>query len=183
MHQGIMIGFEKIRLGWYKFKNAVGLGDKSQNNEMISKINASVEARKKIITDGANEVAELGKKALNAVGIKVDTKGIKDDFNKIKNQFSNLGTPSAGTSALDDYLKNKGAGVGGVSTAGSSNTAKGSIVSGGAKKTNITISIGKLTEDVNIYTESTEEGIENLGEQIKETLLRAVNSVNQLQNA
>ena len=56
-----------------------------------------------------------------------------------------------------------------------------SIVSGGSKMTHITINIQKLQDDTKIYVESTEKGLNNLGEKVQEMLLRAVNSVNQMQ--
>lgn len=46
---GFMIGIDKIQIGWYKFKNAFGLGDKTENNKMISQLDADVENRKKEI--------------------------------------------------------------------------------------------------------------------------------------
>lgn len=56
-----------------------------------------------------------------------------------------------------------------------------SIVSGGSKMTHITINIQKLQDDTKIYVESTEKGLNNLGDKVQEMLLRAVNSVNQMQ--
>lgn len=58
-----------------------------------------------------------------------------------------------------------------------------SIVSGGSKATNIIINIQKLQDDTKIYVDSSEKGISNLGEKVQEMLLRAVNSVNQMQTA
>lgn len=58
-----------------------------------------------------------------------------------------------------------------------------SIVSGGSKMTSITINIQKLQDDTKIYVDSTEKGLSNLGEKVQEMLLRAVNSVNQMQTA
>jgi tape measure domain-containing protein len=56
-----------------------------------------------------------------------------------------------------------------------------SIVSGGSRMTNITINIQKLQDDTKIYVSNTEKGLNNLGEKVQEMLLRAVNSVNQMQ--
>ncbi|MEA9414384.1 hypothetical protein [Flavobacterium sp. PL02] len=57
------------------------------------------------------------------------------------------------------------------------------IVSGGSKATNIIINIQKLQDDTKIYVDSSEKGISNLGDKVQEMLLRAVNSVNQMQTA
>lgn len=60
--------------------------------------------------------------------------------------------------------------------------AKGdSIVSGGSKMTNITITIGKLQDKTEIHVSQVEKGLDKLGEKVQEMLLRSVNSVNQMQ--
>ena len=65
MSNGFMIGLDKIKLGWYKFKEAVGLGDSSENQAMIDKINEDVERRKQTIADGAKRIQELTEKTRN----------------------------------------------------------------------------------------------------------------------
>lgn len=181
----LMIGIDKIKLGWYKFKEAVGMGDSSENQKMIAQINSDVEARKKSITDGYKKMLDSAKNAKNEfsqVGIKVDTEGIKKDFSGLKNKFSGLGQKDTGTGAYDDYLsKQKAGGLGKDKGTGKDKKEKDSIVSGGSKITHITINIEKLQDDTKIYVESTEKGLTNLGEKVQEMLLRAVNSVNQMQ--
>lgn len=61
--QGIMIGINKIKEGWYQFKKAVGIGDSSENQRMLAQIQADTEARKKSIVDGYKKTAELAKQA------------------------------------------------------------------------------------------------------------------------
>ena len=56
-----------------------------------------------------------------------------------------------------------------------------SIVSGGSKMTNITITIGKLQDKTEIHVSAMEKGLDKLGEKVQEMLLRSVNSVNQMQ--
>ena len=58
MVNSLMIGLNKIKEGWYEFKNAVGLGDESENNKMLSQINEDTENRKKAITDSAKVAYE-----------------------------------------------------------------------------------------------------------------------------
>ena len=55
---GLMIGLNKIKEGWYSFKNAVGLGDEAENNKMLSQINEDTENRKKAIADSAKVAYE-----------------------------------------------------------------------------------------------------------------------------
>lgn len=56
-----------------------------------------------------------------------------------------------------------------------------SIVSGGNKMTSITINIEKLQDDTKIYVSSVEQGLNGLGDKVQEMILRAVNSINQMQ--
>lgn len=184
--QALMIGIDKIKLGWYSFKEAVGMGDSSENQKMIAQINADVEARKKSVSDGYKKMADSAMKAKNEfsqVGITVDTNGIKKDFNALKEKFSGAGGgKDMSTSAYDDYLKKqKGTGLGKGKGEGKDKSKSDSIVSGGSKMTHITINIDKLQDDTKIYVDSTEKGLNNLGEKVQEMLLRAVNSVNQMQ--
>ncbi|MBS1535310.1 MAG: phage tail tape measure protein [Bacteroidetes bacterium] len=79
MVSGIMIGIDKIMIGWYKFKNLAGLGDKNANNAEIAKLNADVEARKESIKAGYKKTYEMTmasanefKKAFNSVSWKKD---------------------------------------------------------------------------------------------------------------
>lgn len=60
---GIMIGLNYIKLGWYEFKNAVGIGETSENDAMIAKIHADNDRRKKEMIDGAKDLAETAAKA------------------------------------------------------------------------------------------------------------------------
>lgn len=67
MVNGIMIGLDYIKLGWYKFKNAVGLGDSSENEAMIAKISGDIDNRKQAIVDGAKNLKGLAQDAGNAL--------------------------------------------------------------------------------------------------------------------
>lgn len=55
------------------------------------------------------------------------------------------------------------------------------IVSGGSRQTQINITIGKLQDKTEIHVSNTEKGVSDLGDKVQEMLLRAVNSVNQMQ--
>lgn len=67
MANGIMLGLDYIKLGWYKFKDAVGLGDSDENQAMIAKINGDIEGRKQAIVDGARKIADLAVDAKNSL--------------------------------------------------------------------------------------------------------------------
>lgn len=178
----IFIALDMIKRGWYKFKDFIGKGDSSENKKMISEINQSIEKRKKALIDGAKDVANTYKKAANSFGIEIDTEGIKKDLNALKSKFSGLGEKNTGSSAYENYLKKIRSG--GVTTGkGKGKLKPDTIVSGGSKQTHIQVTINKLQDDTKIYVSSAEKGINQLGDKIQEQILRAVNSVNQMQTA
>lgn len=124
-------------------------------------------------------------KAASNVGITFDTEGFKSEAEQIKDKFSNIGQTESSSQAYEDYLGNV---PGGLNANGqkaddskASNSKKDNIVSGGSKQTNITVNIGTVGKDITIKVDSTEKGISNLGEKIREEILRAINSVNQMQ--
>lgn len=179
----LMIGINKIKIGFIEFKEALGMGDSSANQKMISDLNADVEARKKAIQDGFKKASKTGDAAKNEfgkIGIKVDTAGISKDFQSIKKKFSGLGQKDTGTGAYDDFIKKGQKGPGDKVAKGKDKKAD-SIVSGGNKMTSITINIEKLQDDTKIYVSSVEQGLNGLGDKVQEMIMRAVNSVNQMQ--
>ncbi len=89
---GIMIGINLIKKGWYEFKEAVGIGDSSENQKMIAKINSDTDARKKAIIDSAKKVRETALKAkdefvLAGGSLKSNGKTIGDFGNEIKKKL------------------------------------------------------------------------------------------------
>ncbi len=77
---GFMIGLDRIKLGWYKFKEACGLGDSNANQAAIAQINADIEARKQTILEGAKKVQELTEKTKNSFSWELSWK--KDEEKK-----------------------------------------------------------------------------------------------------
>ena len=58
-----MIAIDKIKLGWYKFKEAVGIGDSKENQKMISQINNDVENRKEALVGRGKKRGQAYSKA------------------------------------------------------------------------------------------------------------------------
>ena len=174
-----MIGLNKIKEGWYTFKNAVGMGEESENNALLEKINQDTENRKKTIENAQKNFDE------KAGAFK---KGIKNPLDELKwNEKSSLSSTvnnlkntimpeysAVGGLGKDDKKKEKKKGR-------KKKEASDGIISGGSKQTNITINIDKVGTDTKIYVSSKEEGLSSFGERVREELLRAINSVNQLQ--
>lgn len=184
--QGLMIGINKIKLGWYQFKEAIGIGNSDENKKMISDINNDVEARKKSIADGYKKMAKTALQAkteFGKVGITIDKEGIKKDFAALKDKFKGLGQKDTSTSAYDAFVENnkKDNKTDGIKDTEKGKSKTDSIVSGGAKTTTINITIGKLQDKTEIHVSALEKGLDKLGEKVQEMLLRSVNSVNQMQ--
>ncbi|MGV0830757.1 hypothetical protein ACTS9D_00860 [Empedobacter brevis] len=119
------------------------------------------------------------------IGISLDTDAIKKDFNKVKNQFSNLGKIDKSTAAYDAYATT-GGGLGKPDGAGKDQSdkdkkKKDGIVSGGSKQTNFYINIDSVGKEITINVDNSEKGVSTLGEKVREEILRAINSINQLQ--
>lgn len=178
---GLMIGLNKIKEGWYSFKNAVGMGNESENNAALNAIAKDTENRKKQIINGAKNTASLGLAAKNEfvkAGQSLSWKG--ESFSKVKDNMmgkilpTNAGGYLGGSGVRTEAgKKEKNNSVGKQKTE--------NVLSGGSKQTHITINIDKVGTDTKIYVSSKEEGLSSLGEKVREELLRAVNSLNQLQ--
>lgn len=126
---GIMIGIDMIKLGWYNFKEAIGMGDSSENQSAIAKINADVEQRQKAIVDGAKKVVESGKKANEALS-KIDMgwdseKSLGDVTGGLKKSLGMDDAPTVEAPA-------KGSSSGSLSGLGSGGLGGGEIAGAGA---------------------------------------------------
>lgn len=179
----LMIGIDKIKIGWYKFKEAVGMGNSGENQKMIAQLGQDVETRKKATIDNYKKIAESAMKAKNEfsqVGVSFDTARMYKDSKAVQNKFSNTGQKDTSTTAYDIFQKKHNGETNGIGGDKGKNKPD-SIVSGGSKMTTINVTIEKLQDYTNINVESTEKGLSNLGEKVQEILLRAVNSVNQIQ--
>lgn len=131
---GFMIGINKIQIAWYKFKNAVGLGDENQNNARIEELNAEVEARKESIKAGYKKAYETGTAAAKEFRAGFDSIKWKKDAPK-EEGISDPNVPGAN---LDPAA---GAGASGSEKMKKSNEA---IATGGTKHNYITIKIEEL---------------------------------------
>ena len=149
------------------FKKAWAIGKSAASDLM------GVDSKKKLIDEGLkaaksfNTGYDKGVK-LKAPALAVHGKPKEDPADPFKQKKS---------SVFDSILDGKS-----KKDKDKANAKKGdSIVSGGSKITHITINIEKLQDDTKIYVSSVEKGINALGEKVQEAILRAVNSVNQMQ--
>ena len=174
-----MAGIDACKLAWYKFKEAVGLGDSSENQAMISKIQNDLQERAKSVTEGYKKAGEAGAKAKEAFGKAWDSLEFKS-FKEVKDGLmGKMGmktesSPAPGISPITGDA---------TATTGEGAKTKDNIVSGGTRQTHINIQIGNVGTDTKVYVSSVREGVENFGAMVKEELLRAINSINQLQTS
>ncbi|WP_281233507.1 phage tail tape measure protein [Flavobacterium gelatinilyticum] len=132
MVNGFMIGINKIQIAWYKFKNAVGLGNKADNDAQIAQLNNQVETRKKSIRAEYKKANDLTKQA---------GQEFKAAFNSVKwkkkpKEEEGISTPGIPGADLG----------GGQSGQGSEDMKKSNeaVATGGTKHNYITITIDQL---------------------------------------
>jgi tape measure domain-containing protein len=171
MINGILIGIDKIKLAWYKFKEAVGIGDSSENQAAISKINSDVEARQKAIIEGAEKVAENARKAkesLSSIDMRWNSdKSLSDVTKGLKTKLG-ISTNAKLESSVNANGKTEGV------TAGSLSEGTQSISAGGSRSTNITITMKDLVGSI-VFNGSLGENKKRLTDEVLEALIRVVN--------
>lgn len=171
MIRALMVGLDKIKIGWYKFKNAVGLGDKEENDKAIDAINAGIEARQKAIIDGAESAVANLKKAKSALaGI-----DLKWDSNKSLSGFMSgmkekLGISSPSIPGLHNTTAEVNATDGSSSAAIEASSA---ITTGGKRVQNTTINVDKLVERI-VFDGSFDENSTDLEDKITNALIRVL---------
>lgn len=172
MVNGIMIGLNYIKQGWYEFKNSVGIGESTENNAMLAAINKDTEGRKKAIIDGAKDVMGKYKAAYNefAAGAHSLKWNNKDPKSELKKQIG-IDTPTAAPGATGGNTKGGGTGGVGGGGAGAGKKSNDAIATGGTKNTTIHITIGKQIETLQVYASDLKNG----GEQVRNIIVDELN--------
>lgn len=145
---GILLGLDTVKLGWYRFKEACGLGDSAENQAAIARINADIELRQRAITDGAKKVTEHMRKARESLS------GIRMSWNSGPAQDEEPGflMPNLGGGGLAEipavgFLGEAGGGFpGGGFPAGMTGGGVVSAIAdgGGSPAKSVTINLGSL---------------------------------------
>lgn len=144
--EGFMIGLDKIRLGWYKFKEALGIGDSAENQAAIAEINEDVERRKQAVRDAAEKVTE------NAIKAKESLQGIEMGWKKSEKSTSGgglkdkLGINGQLEASVNGGLDGKDGKDDGDSETDATTSA---IATGGTRNTTVNINLGKMVESIN----------------------------------
>ena len=178
MIDGLMIGLNYIKKGWYSFKEAVGLGDSSENQKMLAQINSDTEARKQAIVGGAQKVVDLNKQALSefkqaANSLSWNDTSFSDVTAGIKNK---LGIASPGIPGTGNTVGGFGGAAAGGTTSDSKagKDAANSIATGGTKTTNIQVSVAEMGNDMKVYVSDIRDGAQNVRDIILDQLTRAL---------
>lgn len=168
---GFLIGLDKIKLGWYKFKEACGIGNSEENQAAIAQINADVEKRQQAIIGGAKKVIENAEKAKNALaGIQMGWKG-KD---KTEEAQTALGTNAQLQQAVSGATGNMLSASGGSKDSSEKEKTTQAVATGGTRKTDIHINLNSLVENMN-FNGSTAENLQQIQTNIAQALLQALN--------
>lgn len=179
MTNGLMIGLDKIKEAWYKFRKAVGIGDENENDTALAKIAQDVKARQQKIADGSKQIREELKAARDSwkgVDLKWDKKvTAKDAVAKIKADLG-ITDQSAVTNIVNDQS------IGDTELNNELSDASTRISSGGKniKNINITINDG-LVHGVHNYFNGSDDNPESASDfmwRLANALQLVVNDVN-----
>ena len=180
MIDGLMIGLNYIKKGWYEFKEAVGIGDSSENQKMLAQIQADTDARKKSMLEGAKKVSELdaqSKKEFAAAfsSLSWNDTSFSDVANGIKNKLgiSSPGISEPGIPGTGGSGGLNGGGSGGAGSTVGKDTAN-SIATGGSKTTHITINLGELVGTINISKNGFRESADNMTDEVLDAMTRVL---------
>jgi len=165
---GIMIGINKIKLAWFRFREAVGLGDSAENQNMIAQISRQVEERQKAIMEGAARIAEYSERARNALTWELSwnrDRSLSDVTAGIRSRF--------GFGANDSLLGAVGGGSQGADGAALAQSNE-AIVTGGTRNTNIYINFNNLVEHI-VFDGTLSEKTEEMERDLAEAMFRVLN--------
>ncbi len=173
---GIMIGLNKIQEGWYKFKEAVGMGDSAENQRMIEKIQADTEERKKAIVSANAKAITTSIQAASefAQASQALTWNSDKSISDVKDSLmEKLGVPTSGIAPPKDANGNP------IPNSGNNNNelekTNTAIATGGTKNTTVNLQLNKeLIGNVTITGKDFKESVKQMEEQLSDGLLRVL---------
>lgn len=177
---GLMIGINRVQVGWYKFKNAVGLGDENANNSIINQLNEDTENRKEQITKSWGEVKKNGLGAAAEFmqagkSLKWNDKSLGDMVGNITagiDKVTNKGIkPTTGIPGAN--LDNSPIGGNGSDSKTKSKVNE-SIATGGQKHNYITINLKDLIGVLNISGKDFKDSSNQMQQQTEDALMRVL---------
>ncbi|EGV44391.1 phage tail tape measure protein [Bizionia argentinensis JUB59] len=166
---GLMIGLNSIKKGWYEFKDAVGLGDSSENQKMISQIKADTESRKQAVIDQAKEVRQTALDAAMEFSQAANSIKWKTDVETGDVTDSGISDPSA-PGVVSGNANANGSGGG----SGSGSKTNKAIATGGTKHNYITISLESLIGALTIKGGDFKDSAKQMQDQSVDALVRTL---------
>jgi hypothetical protein len=172
---GIMVGMDKIRMAWYKFKETLGLGDSDANKDAIAKLSADVKRRQDQMAKASNEAGKYARAAADAWK-GVDLKWEKTDYAKVSRQVKQkLGITDR--SVTSNVTNENG------DTLNNTLTESSETINAGGKNIrnfNITINDGLISRVENHFASTGEspESASDFMSRLRDALLMVVNDVN-----
>lgn len=169
---GFLIALDKVKLGWYKFKQACGIGDETENQKMIDQINAQVEERKKVLADAAKDVADNATKAAHAFdNVKMGWESSKKEQTGQEKVAGGAASVTA-NSTLSGAVKTA---TGGKTKGGSGQSSADTkaVATGGTRNTEIHINIGDMIKQV-VFNGTTAENKQEIERHFAECLYRVL---------
>lgn len=167
-----MAGIDAIKLAWYKFKEAIGLGDSEENQAMIAQIQNDVRNRAKSIVDGYAKANEANKKAVAEFSKAWDSLDAKS-FSEVKEGLLNklgMGGIASPTGIPGTGTVNSSFGSGDKDIT-KSNQA---IATGGTKHNYITINLESLINALTIQGKDFKDSSQQMADQSTDALLRVL---------
>jgi len=161
---------------------------------ILSGLGALGRAFKELIHGNFSEAGKLAVQgAKDLAGISAAQKAMKSGFSfgksfkkgyakgvaagPVKNPLDKLMLGTGASSATAGTAPVPGAAIAGSETAGAKVSG---ITGGGARSTNVSISLGNLIENFSISPQTVSEGVEEMREMVTEALLRVLNSSNKI---
>ncbi len=168
---GFLIALDKVKIGWYKFKQSCGIGDKTENQKMIDQINSQVEARKKALSDAAKQVTDNATKAAHAFdNVKMGWESSK------KGQTGQEKVTGGATSVTSNATLSSAVKTASGTTTGKTNTKSSdttAVATGGTRNTEIHINIGDMIKEV-VFNGTTSENKQDIERNFAECLYRVL---------
>lgn len=169
---GFMVGINAIKKGWYEFKSAMGIGDETENQNMITQINADTENRKQAIIKGYEKAAQLTVAAGREMLLGSDSLSWK------KEKEGEASTSGTGISEpnLNPGTEGSGGGSAGGKTGGKDEKTKTntSIATGGSKHNYITITMKDMIGVLNIKGNDFKDSAKQMQDQSADALMRTL---------
>lgn len=166
MVNAVMLGINVIKEGWYEFKEAMGIGDSSENQKMIAQIHADTEKRKQAIIDGAKKVNDLAMKAKDEFVLAGQSIKWKKGAEKTEEGISPPKVPGTAETKPGSFGNGED----------KKTKANEAVATGGTKHNYITIHLGEM---IGIKTEKmsgSKSDIEKVGTELQDTLIRVLAS-------